>query len=234
MDGNTERRREKKGNGPTTHVKTRMLCGGGVPSSHPSLGLSVFFLSFSDAHLSWSVEMTSLFIYLQRRAAVRCWGALSLSPPPWNRRGSFFLLYARRSPPKASRSLADPPHGSTRFCFRLGFLTDMRDVRNAVGPIRDRRTEASWPPCPGWGAPSLVARPAAVSSRCRPPCPAVAAQSPRAAQSWRHPSTPRRTRPPSLHKRGRAAPPRLALAARCSGWPPKPTRASVTPPRESS
>ena len=79
-----------------------------------------------------------------------------------------------------------------------------------------------------------MARPAAVSSRCRPPCPAVAAQSPRAAQSWRHPSTPRRTRPPSPRKRGRAAPPRLALAARCSGWPPKPTRASVTPPRESS
>ena len=27
-------------------VTLKSLCGGGVPSSHPSLGLSVFFLSF--------------------------------------------------------------------------------------------------------------------------------------------------------------------------------------------
>ena len=30
----------------TTHLSLKSLCGGGVPSSHPSLGLSVFFLSF--------------------------------------------------------------------------------------------------------------------------------------------------------------------------------------------
>jgi len=34
----------------TTYLPTllclKSLCGGGVPSSHPSLGLSVFFLSF--------------------------------------------------------------------------------------------------------------------------------------------------------------------------------------------
>ena len=29
-----------------THLSLKSLCGGGVPSSHPSLGLSVFFLSF--------------------------------------------------------------------------------------------------------------------------------------------------------------------------------------------
>ena len=28
------------------HLSLKSLCGGGVPSSHPSLGLSVFFLSF--------------------------------------------------------------------------------------------------------------------------------------------------------------------------------------------
>ena len=30
----------------TTPLSLKSLCGGGVPSSHPSLGLSVFFLSF--------------------------------------------------------------------------------------------------------------------------------------------------------------------------------------------
>ena len=30
----------------TTLLSLKSLCGGGVPSSHPSLGLSVFFLSF--------------------------------------------------------------------------------------------------------------------------------------------------------------------------------------------
>ena len=30
----------------TTHLSLKSLCGGGAPSSHPSLGLSVFFLSF--------------------------------------------------------------------------------------------------------------------------------------------------------------------------------------------
>ena len=31
----------------TTLLSLKSLCGGGVPSSHPSLGLSVFFLSFA-------------------------------------------------------------------------------------------------------------------------------------------------------------------------------------------
>jgi len=31
---------------PVTSFLLKSLCGGGVPSSHPSLGLSVFFLSF--------------------------------------------------------------------------------------------------------------------------------------------------------------------------------------------
>ena len=29
------------------HLSLKSLCGGGVPSSHPSLGLSVFLLSFT-------------------------------------------------------------------------------------------------------------------------------------------------------------------------------------------
>ena len=33
--------------GLTPHFSLKSLCGGGVPSSHPSLGLSVFFLSFT-------------------------------------------------------------------------------------------------------------------------------------------------------------------------------------------
>jgi len=33
-----------------THLSLKSLCGGGVPSSHPSLGLSVFFLSFRRRH----------------------------------------------------------------------------------------------------------------------------------------------------------------------------------------
>ena len=32
----------------TTLLPLKSLCGGGVPSSHPSLGLSAFFLSFLD------------------------------------------------------------------------------------------------------------------------------------------------------------------------------------------
>ena len=34
----------------TTLLSLKSLCGGGVPSSHPSLGLSVFFLSFFTGH----------------------------------------------------------------------------------------------------------------------------------------------------------------------------------------
>ena len=50
---------------PAAHLSLKSLCGGGVPFSHPSLGLSVFFLSFTlemrrDAHrLTASLSSTS-------------------------------------------------------------------------------------------------------------------------------------------------------------------------------
>ena len=61
----------------TTLLPLNSLCGGGVPSSHPSLGLSVFFLSFFlgikdvaarlssiDPALAWDVRFIYLFIVL--------------------------------------------------------------------------------------------------------------------------------------------------------------------------
>ena len=43
---------------PSTHVSSlKSLCGGGVPCSHPSLGLSVFFLSFYKSQVAPTVHI---------------------------------------------------------------------------------------------------------------------------------------------------------------------------------
>ena len=49
--------RERRATFSHTVPSLKSLCGGGVPSSHPSLGLSVFFLSFFLACLTaWRVS----------------------------------------------------------------------------------------------------------------------------------------------------------------------------------
>jgi len=47
-----------RGRRTTTPLSLKSLCGGGVPSSHPSLGLSVFFLSLRTIMMYWFLDFT--------------------------------------------------------------------------------------------------------------------------------------------------------------------------------
>ena len=57
-------KKEKEGTTPScigVFFSLKSLCGGGVPFSHPSLGLSVFFLSFSPIPLLG--RLVSFFLF---------------------------------------------------------------------------------------------------------------------------------------------------------------------------
>jgi len=99
------------GDGVVTPLSLKSLCGGGVPFSHPSLGLSLFFLSFWRRRAVLP-SLPFLFSFLQTawRVVRFIYCCFSLVRPSWK----------LCSPPSPTSSYATSPSASLPApCYRF-------------------------------------------------------------------------------------------------------------------